>query len=78
MLGNGVDSSRHEVLPALPNKPMKFSLPRIKSRLQSVLIFVVFLIFIANAVGLTSFEFSFGQDIAINAQVANDLLSGRF
>ena len=57
---------------------MKFSLPRIRSRVQSALIFAVFLIFVANAVGLTSFAFSFGQDIAVNAQVAGDLLSGQF
>ena len=57
---------------------MKLSIPRVRSRAQSALIFTVFLVFVTNAVGLTSFEFAFGQGISVNAQVAGDLLSGKF
>ena len=57
---------------------MKFSPPRIRSRVQSALIFAVFLAFVTNVVGLTSFEFAFGRGVSVNAQLAGDLLSGQF
>ena len=55
---------------------MTFRLPIGVYRVQSVLIFAVFIIFVFNALGLTDFRFMLGGRIAINPQVFSDLLSG--
>ena len=73
-----VDSSRYETLPVHPQQTMKLRVPRGRSRIQSVLILGVFLAFVTNAIGLTSFQFALGQGISVNAQMAGNLLSGQF
>ncbi|GEM_PF-2572927 len=45
-------------------------------RLQSLLIFLVFGVFVFNALGLTDFRFMLGGRIAINPQIFTDLKNG--
>ena len=73
-----VDSRRYEAPSLHPEQKMKLRVPSGRSRIQSVLILAVFLAFVTNAIGLTSFQFALGHGISVNAQLAGNLLSGQF
>ena len=73
-----VDSRRYEPPSLHTEQKMKLKVPRGRSRIQSVLILSMFLAFVTNAIGLTSFQFALGHGISVNAQLAGNLLSGQF
>jgi len=61
----------------LPQTPMRLPFPTGTDRIRSLLIFTVFALFAANALGLVDFSTVLHDGPALNARVLEDLLHGR-